>query len=98
MVRSFDYARSAHPEPGSAAAIGWADAATAAFLAGYGGDEASRRVLLDGYVIDKAVYEVVYEVRNRPDWVHIPLRAVIAASVSGPGDNLDVKRSDNDVS
>ncbi len=98
MVRSFDYARSAHPEPGSEQAIGWADAATAAFLAGYGGDEASRRILLDGYVIDKAVYEVVYEVRNRPDWVHIPLRAVNAASVSGPGDNLDVKRSDNDVS
>lgn len=98
MVRSFDYARSAHADPGSPAAIDWATNATAAFLDGYGGDESSQRFLLGGYLIDKAVYEVVYEVRNRPDWVQIPLRAVIAASVSGPGDNLDVKRSDNDVS
>jgi maltokinase len=28
------------------------------------------------YEADKAIYEVIYEVRNRPDWVSIPLAAV----------------------
>lgn len=97
MVRSFDYARSAHPEPASAEALAWADAATAAFLDGYCAGEPPRADLLNGYVIDKAVYEVVYEIRNRPDWVQIPLRAVIAASVSGPEEH-PLRRSDDDVS
>ena len=26
--------------------------------------------------LDKALYEVIYEVRNRPSWVRIPLAAV----------------------
>jgi maltokinase len=79
MVRSFDYVRSAHPEPGSAAATNWADAAREAFLIGYCGATTGDPVL-GGYVIDKAVYEVLYELRNRPDWVEIPMRAIRAAS------------------
>ncbi|WP_136055879.1 phosphotransferase [Microbacterium sp. K24] len=38
-------------------------------------DGADRR-LLDAYVADKAVYEAVYEKRNRPTWVRIPLAAL----------------------
>lgn len=89
MIRSFDYARSAHAQPSSDDATSWAEAASAAFVAGYCGGMPPRADLLASYVIDKAVYEVVYEVRNRPEWVEIPLGAVIAASVKSPGNPLN---------
>jgi len=76
MLRSFDYARSAHAEPSSADALAWAAAARAAFLDGYGGGRDLPAGLLAAYEADKAAYEVVYETRNRPDWVAIPLRAI----------------------
>lgn len=75
MLRSFDYVRSAHPDPDSNTATMWAEAARAAFLIGYCGADTGDDVL-PAYLIDKAVYEVLYELRNRPDWVGIPLRAI----------------------
>lgn len=75
-LRSLDYARSSHPDPESAAARAWCAAAKAAFLEGYCGDHRAEPTLLRAYELDKAVYEVVYEVRNRPDWAQIPWRAV----------------------
>lgn len=81
MLRSFDYVAGAlahDAEPVDAAA--WAAEARARFLEGYqrgtGADLAVHSALLDAFELDKAVYEVVYETRNRPDWVGIPLAAV----------------------
>ncbi|MET0694353.1 MAG: phosphotransferase [Propionibacteriaceae bacterium] len=86
MLRSFDYGAASVPGPDSQA---WADACRTAFLEGYAGGPLAPgdAAVLDAYVADKAVYEVVYEVRNRPDWVNIPLAAVAAiaaASTSAP--------------
>jgi maltose alpha-D-glucosyltransferase / alpha-amylase len=35
------------------------------------------RTLLDAYVMDKALYEVTYELRFRPAWVRIPLSGIL---------------------
>ncbi len=39
-------------------------------------DKAEFQVLLEAYLLDKAVYEVGYELNNRPDWVVIPIRGI----------------------
>ncbi len=55
----------------------WARAARLSFIDGYvaasGIDLDAQRPLLDALELDKAVYEAIYEVRNRPDWITIPL-------------------------
>jgi maltose alpha-D-glucosyltransferase/alpha-amylase len=64
----------------------WESWASAAFLGSYLETAAgaahippSREELgrmLDAYLIEKALYELGYELNNRPDWVHIPLRGI----------------------
>jgi predicted trehalose synthase len=34
--------------------------------------------LLDTFMLDKAIYELIYELNNRPDWVRIPLRGILS--------------------
>jgi maltose alpha-D-glucosyltransferase/alpha-amylase len=34
-------------------------------------------VMLRAYILDKALYELAYELNNRPSWVHIPLTGVL---------------------
>ncbi len=34
--------------------------------------------LLEAFVIDKALYELTYELNNRPNWVVIPLTGILA--------------------
>ncbi|WP_033320968.1 maltokinase N-terminal cap-like domain-containing protein [Streptomyces yerevanensis] len=76
MLRSFDYAAHSH-EP---LVPDWADRCRAAYCTGYaevsGRDPRSEPVLLRAYETDKAIYEVVYEARHRPDWLPVPLAAV----------------------
>jgi maltose alpha-D-glucosyltransferase/alpha-amylase len=35
------------------------------------------RVLLEAHILEKALYEVVYELNHRPEWVVIPLRGIL---------------------
>ncbi|WP_240916036.1 aminoglycoside phosphotransferase [Sanguibacter sp. HDW7] len=76
MLRSFDYAAAV----GEATSPTWAADARAAFLAGYADacptPDGLAHALRDALELDKALYEVVYEANNRPDWLAIPLGAV----------------------
>ncbi|MFI1939044.1 phosphotransferase [Streptomyces purpureus] len=76
MLRSFDYAARTH-QPWNAA---WAARCRDAYCAGYaeasGTDPRSEPALLRAYETDKAVYEVVYEARHRPDWLPVPMAAI----------------------
>jgi maltokinase len=83
MLRSFSYvgATIAHSESvDPRAAIDWAMTARTAFLKGYhdetGASAAGQEPLLAAFELDKAIYESVYESRNRPSWLMIPLLAV----------------------
>ncbi|RLC94508.1 MAG: alpha-amylase, partial [Chloroflexi bacterium] len=35
------------------------------------------KVLLDAYLLDKAMYELSYELNNRPDWLKVPIEGVL---------------------
>ncbi len=59
----------------------WSARNRAAFLDAYSAQRgedlgAAAQVLLDAYLADKVVYEAVYEARNRPGWLSIPLAAL----------------------
>ena len=41
-------------------------------------DEEDLDILLQTYLLQKAVYELNYELNNRPDWVIVPLRGIKA--------------------
>jgi maltokinase len=86
MLRSFEYAARHQLTPEyetpvlRQAAREWAHRNQAAFCAGYAGaggaDPHEHAILLRALTFDKAVYEVVYEARHRPSWLHIPLESL----------------------
>ncbi|UKA63408.1 1,4-alpha-glucan branching enzyme [Arthrobacter sp. FW306-04-A] len=81
MLRSFDYAAGAaiRENPAATVPVTWVDDCAEAFLAGYGditpGTIDRRSPLFVALWLDKALYEVIYELRNRPDWLPIPVNA-----------------------
>lgn len=86
MLRSLDYAAGStlrefgSHEQLSYRANEWAQHNRDAFVHGYssiaGAPSEADLVLLRAYETDKAVYEAVYEARNRPTWLDIPLHAI----------------------
>jgi maltose alpha-D-glucosyltransferase / alpha-amylase len=46
---------------------------------------AERQALLDVFVLEKAVYELGYELANRPEWAFIPARGILALLDVEPG-------------
>ncbi|WP_168583509.1 1,4-alpha-glucan branching protein GlgB [Gephyromycinifex aptenodytis] len=93
MLRSFDYVAGsiAKDEPQRAEqAQEWAQRARSAFLDGYASGsqdprtDPDRAALLSALELDKALYEVSYEARNRPDWLAIPTQAVTRLCAAAP--------------
>jgi trehalose synthase-fused probable maltokinase len=94
MLRSFDYARNAALRDGDTSdprrkriASDWYSAVRAAFLGAY--VPTARQVPrllpdlvdapLEALELEKAGYEVMYELNNRPDWLPIPLAALTSS-------------------
>jgi trehalose synthase-fused probable maltokinase len=67
--------------------VAWTAWVSASFLAGYRAtareapmlpaDDAGWAALLDAFLLQKALYELDYELNNRPAWVGIPLRGIV---------------------
>jgi maltose alpha-D-glucosyltransferase/alpha-amylase len=94
MLRSFNYARwsalrrvAQSPEEAeklAAPAIAWEQATRDAFLKGYAEAIAAPdgapldAELLSLFELEKALYELRYELNNRTDWVQVPLHGVLS--------------------
>lgn len=86
MLRSFDYAEATVLLEGSPPAPRMAPSRDA-FLAGYRevtqgasflpADDATFWTMLRAFELEKLLYEVRYELANRPDWVRIPVQALL---------------------
>jgi maltose alpha-D-glucosyltransferase/alpha-amylase len=91
MLRSFSYARGSAERAGGDVAelVEWERGARASFLGGYlttaragkagflpQADE-DIRLALDAWELDKAIYEIDYELNNRPEWLWLPLSAAL---------------------
>jgi maltokinase len=93
MLRSFEYAGHHRViETGFDGQLNyrageWSTRNRDAFLTGYanasGGDPRRHAVLLRAFEADKAVYEAVYEARNRPNWLPIPLASLARLATDG---------------
>jgi maltose alpha-D-glucosyltransferase/alpha-amylase len=40
-------------------------------------NEEHTRALIELFTLEKALYEIRYELDNRPDWVGIPIRGIL---------------------
>jgi maltokinase len=95
MLRSFDYAGYHRVvEFGNDAQLTyraqeWSHRNRTAFCDGYaeaaGFDPRAQDVLLRAFEADKAVYEAVYEARNRPSWLAIPLASLTRLATDDGG-------------
>ncbi|CAG7572515.1 1,4-alpha-glucan branching enzyme [Barrientosiimonas humi] len=99
MLRSFDYAAGSVQQTDGLDRTAWARDARTAFLEGYAADGglSEQDPLLRAYELDKALYELVYETRHRPDWVGIPRAAVDRlATAQSTGDDMNTERPQGD--
>jgi maltose alpha-D-glucosyltransferase/alpha-amylase len=92
MLRSYQYAAYSGIDASLPAVEAWAEFwngwVSAAFLKAYfsraqgqvfaPASEVERRTLLQAFLLQKALYELAYELNNRPNWVGIPIRGILS--------------------
>jgi maltose alpha-D-glucosyltransferase/alpha-amylase len=85
MMRSFDYVAAVYQQEAKDATSwlpGWERSTKDAYLNTYLGERNLLQrdgieMLLKAYELEKALYELQYELSHRPTWTHIPLRATL---------------------
>lgn len=85
MLRSFSYVASAFGRERPEAEVwlkDWDQTVRSLYLKTYITErglsfDGSQRLMLSGYLLEKALYELQYELNHRPDWTLIPLRGVL---------------------
>jgi maltose alpha-D-glucosyltransferase/alpha-amylase len=74
-------------------AVLWENSVAGAFLRGYGDTigghsllpvHEDAQILLSSLQLEKAFYELLYELNNRPSWVHIPLIGLLGLLTTHP--------------
>jgi maltose alpha-D-glucosyltransferase/alpha-amylase len=83
MLRSFSYARWTASPKNETVLADWEAQARRAFLEAYAVDP-DQRGLLALAETEKLLYELRYELANRPDWLHVPLRGALALLGDSP--------------
>jgi maltose alpha-D-glucosyltransferase/alpha-amylase len=88
LARHLELHKETRPEHLQTWARMWESAASSAFLRAYRETIAARPELLPGteraqalfsaYLLEKALYELLYELNNRPTWLHIPLSGILS--------------------
>ncbi len=87
LARSLSYAGSVASQslgsPNQSDRSEWVSENVQAFITGYlcNSESVAPRIgvekqILSAYIADKAIYETVYEARNRPNWVTIPIQGL----------------------
>jgi maltose alpha-D-glucosyltransferase/alpha-amylase len=88
LTANEELARSAAAETVTAWAVFWQNSVAAEFLRAYGEtiagnpallpDAQQSQALLAAYLMEKGLYELLYELNNRPSWLRIPLAGILA--------------------
>lgn len=84
----------------------WYHSVCTAFLSGYEAvagqapfspqSQQEFQLLLDVHVLDKALYELTYELNNRPDWVALPLSGILQCVRSSTASGWHGDRADRE--
>jgi maltose alpha-D-glucosyltransferase/alpha-amylase len=100
-LRAFQDTNTEGSQPTSAGALSkwaqaWQNCASGEFLRGYRETVAKNQnllpppretqMLLDAFVLEKALYELLYELNNRPSWIDIPIAGILSLC-RGPESN-----------